>query len=104
MICAAARRDGYASETAEQAKRCRYAPTVLPAVLETGGRLGTTLRQWLRRTVQLHRDDEERTQLVTAIYRLLGTTLQREVSSQVLSAAGLRRWLSIRDNRVAGHL
>ena len=87
---AAARRDGYAADSMEHSKWRRYAPSVLPAVLETGGRLGASLRQWLRRAAA-HRAGEAPTDTVATAYRAIAATLQREIAFQVLTAAGLRR-------------
>ena len=83
---ARARADGTAARERELEKHRRYpGPGLVPAVLETGGRMGREFRAFLRAQAPA---DERRAASLADIRQRLATALQRGVATMLLGGAG----------------
>ena len=84
FVGACARRDGFAARRAAIAKRGKYlGPDLVPFAMETGGRLGTEARAFVKR---LAHASEEPTKEAMYIYKALSVVLQDGVARQLMQA------------------
>jgi hypothetical protein len=81
---ACARRDGHAARRAAVAKHAKYeSEDLVPFALETGGRLGTEARAYLRRLAQSAEDPNAE---MLYLYKAVSVTLQSGVARQLLQS------------------
>ena len=81
-----ARHNNTAANAREQDKRKRYNnhPQLIPFVLETGGRWGTTAEEFIRSIAPT--DTTERTEALTQLRYMLACSLQRNNADMILTA------------------
>ena len=82
FLHACARRDGHAARRAAVGKRLKYdSPDLLPFAVETGGRLGTEARAFLRLLSAQAPDPEKE---LGFLYRAVSVMVQSGVARQML--------------------
>ena len=86
----AARKDGVAAANACIGKHARYGESVVPFVLEIGGRPSTPALTYVRTLLHCSPEENEEAPLQGAtIWGMISCTLQRHVALQLRRAAGL---------------
>ena len=81
-LAARLRRDGAAARAAEDRKRRRYGSSVVPVVLESGGRLGEAGRRWLKKAYRAAGAQAE----WPALMRALSAQVQASTAAIVIAA------------------
>ena len=87
-IEAAARRDGEACARHVRIKRVRYDDTVIPFILEVGGRPCKEAREWVRKLMRDSVLEENKSVMGARAWAGISCTLQRYVAIQLLKAEG----------------
>ena len=87
-IQAAARRDGEATARQVRNNVARYSDSVVPVVVETGGRPSKEAREWVRALVRESVHDGTPAVLGARVWAHLSCTLQRYIATQLRKAEG----------------
>ena len=87
-VAASARRDGETCCRQERNKIARYGESVMPFILETGGRPGKMAREWVRSVISQTTQMGAPAILASQAWAAISSTLQRYIATQLRKAEG----------------